>query len=210
MAGIPNIHSYQMPSAELFPSNLVEWRVESERAVLLIHDMQRFFVSRIPFENPGKKLIENCVLIRNKCLELNIPVAYTMQPGSMTEVQRGLLKDFWGPGMKVDPQDREVIDPLIPKAKDWLFTKWRYSAFHQSDLLQKIRNEGRDQLIICGVYAHIGILSTAIDSFSNDIETFLIADAVAAFSKEDHIMAINHAASCCAMILSTNEIVSYE
>ncbi|CAO0836759.1 hypothetical protein SMICM17S_04668 [Streptomyces microflavus] len=29
-----------------------------------------------------------------------MPVAYTAQPGSMTPEQRGLLKDFWGPGIR--------------------------------------------------------------------------------------------------------------
>jgi len=35
-------------------------------------------------------------------LALGVPVAYTMQPGSMTDDEGGLLKDFWGPGMRAD------------------------------------------------------------------------------------------------------------
>lgn len=206
MPGIPEIHSYRMPSTAQLPQNIVNWAIDPNRAVLLVHDMQRFFVRRIPVDNPGRTLLENSVHIRQQCSAAEIPVAYTIQPGNMTADQRGLLKDFWGPGMTINPEDRQVIDALAPVENDWLFTKWRYSAFCQSDLLQRMREAKRDQLIICGVYAHIGILSTAIDAFSHDIETFLVADAIAAFSLAEHMMAIQHAAACCAMVIPTHRV----
>ena len=98
------------------------------------------------------------------------PSVYTAQPGGMTDEQRGLLKDFWGPGMRVDPADRQVVDELAPGRGDWYFTKWRYSAFFRSGLLEQMREHGRDQLIVCGVYAHVGVLMTAVEAFTNDIQ----------------------------------------
>ncbi|CDI94963.1 phenazine biosynthesis protein PhzD [Pseudomonas aeruginosa PA38182] len=52
----------------------------------------------------------------------------------------------------------EVVEELAPGPDDWLLTKWRYSAFFHSDLLQRMRAAGRDQLVLCGVYAHVGVL----------------------------------------------------
>jgi isochorismate hydrolase len=207
MSGIPEIEAYPMPMLSQLPVNVANWKIDPQRAVLLVHDMQRFFVRRIPSENPRSLLLRNSALIRQYCINLGMPIAYTTQPGGMTDSERGLLKDFWGTGMKVDPIDREIVEELLPCPQDWLFTKWRYSAFHQSDLLQRMRETGHDQLIICGVYAHIGVLITAVEAFSNDIKVFLVADAIADFSQAHHLMALNYAARCCAVTLLTNKVI---
>ena len=70
-----------------------------------------------------------------------------------------------------------------------------------------MRSSGRDQLILCGIYAHIGVLMTAVDAYTHDIQPFLVSDAVADFSAERHRMALDYAARCCAVVLSTRELV---
>jgi trans-2,3-dihydro-3-hydroxyanthranilic acid synthase len=202
MAGIPPIEAYPMPTAADLPDNTARWTVDPDRAVLLVHDMQRYFLKPFP-EVLRDELVGNAVRLREQADRLGIPVAYTTQPGGMDEEQRGLLKDFWGPGMRVDPIDRQVVDPLAPTEDDWVFTKWRYSAFFRSDLLERMRERGRDQLIICGVYAHIGVLTSAVEAFTNDIRTFLVADAIADFTPEFHRLAIDYAAQRCAMVTTT-------
>lgn len=209
MAGIPPIDPYPMPTAGDLPENTARWSVDPDRAVLLIHDMQRYFLQPFPAgEAPGSDLVRNAALLRERCSALGIPVAYTAQPGGMTAEQRGLLKDFWGPGMRVDPADRQVVEPLAPAPDDWVFTKWRYSAFFKSDLLERMRRHGRDQLVICGVYAHVGVLMTAVDAFTNDIQPFLVADAVADFSERHHRMALDYAAQRCAVVTTAKEVVT--
>lgn len=209
MSGISSIEAYAMPVFAQLPVNIAKWKIDPQRAVLLVHDLQRYFIQRIPFEHPRSALLKNTSLVRERCINVGIPVAYTSQAGKMTESQQGLLKDFWGAGMKVEPRDRQVVDELAPGPEDWLFTKWRYSAFYRSNLLQRMRDAGRDQLIICGVYAHVGVLVTAIEAFSHDIETFLIADALADFSLTYHLMALDYVARCCGVVLLTHEVLAY-
>jgi isochorismate hydrolase len=62
--------------------------------------------------------------------------------------------------------------------------------------------------LICGVYGHVGVLMTAVDAFSNDIQPFLVADAVADFSAEFHRLALTYAAQRCAMVVTTKEVWS--
>ncbi len=205
MVGIPPIAPYRLPMQETLPGNVVHWTVRPDRAVLLIHDMQSYFLK--PFDDLQRaELVHNIVLLRKRCGELGVPVAYTAQPGRMTEQQRGLLKDFWGPGMRSDAAEREVVSELTPAAGDWIYTKWRYSAFFRSELLKRIRESGRDQLILCGVYAHVGVLTTALDAFTHDIQPFLVADALGDFSEADHLVTLEYAARCCAMVVRIADV----
>jgi isochorismate hydrolase len=205
MPGLPSLQSYAMPSGQ--PANTVDWTLDPDRAVLLIHDMQRYFLDPLPTALRDE-LVLNTALIREHCALLGMPVGYTAQPGRMTDAERGLLKDFWGPGMRTDPAEREIVAELAPAREDWIFTKWRYSAFHRSSLLESIRDAGRDQVLICGVYAHVGILMTAADAFTNDIRPFIVADAVADFSAAHHLMALRYAAERCAMVVTTKEVLA--
>jgi len=209
MAGIPAIRPYPMPTREELPESDVAWTVDPDRAVLLVHDLQKYFLAAFPAgRQPVVDLVGNAARVRARCAELGVPVAYTAQPGGMSRQERGLLKDFWGPGMTPSPEHREVVDPVAPADGDWKLTKWRYSAFFKTDLLERMRATGRDQLVLCGVYAHVGVLMTAVDAFTHDIQPFLVADAVADFSAEDHRMALEYAATRCAALTTTEELLS--
>jgi isochorismate hydrolase len=204
---LPPILSYPMPGPDLAP-NIARWVPDRRRAVLLIHDMQRYFVDAFPAgASPVRELIANAARLRSVATELGLPVLYTMQPQRMSARERGLLRDFWGPGMTADPAGHRIVAALTPAPADQVVTKWRYSAFHRTDLLGRIRATGRDQVLICGVYAHLGCLATAFDAFSHDLETFLIADAVADFDEASHAMSLRRAATGCAVVLTTGRAV---
>ncbi|HWH01156.1 MAG TPA: isochorismatase family protein [Pilimelia sp.] len=209
MPGIPQLDPYPMPAEGDLPDNVVGWAADPRRAVLLVHDMQRYFVERFPAGTaPRDELVRNVRTLREAATARGMPVAYTAQPGGMSEADRGLLRDFWGPGMRIDPCHRQVVEELAPAPGDWVLTKYRYSAFHRSDLAGLLRRHGRDQLVVCGVYAHIGVLATAVDAFSRDVQPFLVADAVADFSRSHHCGALRYAAACCAAVTTTKALLS--
>lgn len=207
--GLPLIDPYPMPGSHELPDSIPSWTLDPRRAVLLVHDMQSYFLRPFPEGgSPRETLLANVGALRARCAALGLPVAYTAQPGGMTRQERGLLSAFWGAGMSVDVLDREIVDALAPSSGDWVLTKWRYSAFFRSDLLERLRGHGRDQLVICGVYAHVGVLMTAVEAFSNDIETFLVADGIADFSAESHWLALRYAAATCAVVTTTDLVLA--
>ena len=206
MTGIPDIEPYPLPTPGDLPKNMAAWTVDPRRGAVLVHDMQRFFLRPFPREMT-EQLVRNTASVLERCRELGMPVAYTVQPGRMSQQQRGLLADFWGPGMESTPADRDVPEPLAPGWLDDVFTKWRYSGFFHTDLLAWLRRHDVDQLVICGVYAHVGVLMTAIDAFSNDIQPFVVADAVADFSAEDHQSALEYAARNCAVVATAEDVL---
>lgn len=206
---IPTLEPYPMPTESSLPANQVDWRVDPARAVLLVHDMQSYFLAPFVRDNsPLTELMANTRLLRERAAELGVPVVYTAQPGGMTVGQRGLLHDFWGAGMSTHDTDTRIVDELRPAEGDVVLTKWRYSAFARSPLHKMITDAGRDQLVVCGVYAHVGCLITAVDAFSSDIQPFLIADAVADFSADYHQLALTYAAQRCAAVLSTDQVLA--
>lgn len=210
---IPKIAPYSLQQAAQLPANKiatnnVSWPIDPARAVLLVHDMQNYFVDFYQRDTePMASLLRNIQQLKSACKAMGIPVVYTAQPGNQTPADRALLTDFWGPGLAANPALTNITPELAPEADDIQYTKWRYSAFKRTPLREFMRTENRDQLIICGVYAHIGILSTALEAFMEDIETTVIADAVADFSLADHQMALNYIAQRCGYIDSLNNII---
>lgn len=205
---LPTISPYMMPKESDLPKNRVSWTIDPNRTVLLIHDMQQYFLDAFTAgQSPVVELLANIHLLRSRCSELGIPVVYSAQPGGQSAEQRGLLIDFWGSGMDDDPYQKKIVDELAPNEGDIVLTKWRYSAFKKTNLLEMIRQRNRDQLIVCGVYAHIGCLMTACEAFMHDVQPFFIADAVADFSRDYHQMALTYAAQRCAVTTTTRRLL---
>ena len=203
------IAPYRMPGDGDLPTAAVPWRPRPDRAAVLVHDMQRYFLRPFPAgQSPLTELVANVMKLLAAARTARVPVLYTAQPGGMSRQDRGLLHDLWGPGMSADEADRGIADDVAPEPDDTVLTKWRYSAFFRSDLEERLRRSGRDQLVVCGVYAHMGCLITACDAFSRDIQPFLVADALADLSLADHLMALRYAADRCAVPLSTADVLA--
>jgi len=114
---------------------------------------------------------------------------------------------MWGPGLTRKPEEQKVVDALAPDADDTVLVKWRYSAFHRSELEQMLKASGRNQLLITGVYAHIGCMTTATDAFMRDIKPFMVADALADFTRDEHLMALNYVAGRSGRVVMTEELM---
>ena len=207
---LPKIAPYSYREQE--HQNRVNWRVDPARAALLVHDMQRYFVRAFELEREGQPLpdaqiniaIANIRRLLDAAHTANIPVYYTAQPPRQHPADRRLLTDFWGDGLQ-DDENAQILDELAPTEADTVLTKWRYSAFVRSPLEEQLKDLGRDQLIIGGIYAHIGCLTTALEAFMRDIQPFMVADALADFTEKEHRMACEYASGRCARVLNTAE-----
>lgn len=211
---LPKIAPYSYREQE--HQNRVNWRVDPARSALLVHDMQRYFVRAFELERDGQPLpgaqiniaIANIRRLLDAAHVANIPVYYTAQPPRQNPADRRLLTDFWGDGLQ-DDENARILDELAPTEADTVLTKWRYSAFVRSPLEEQLKDLGRDQLIIGGIYAHIGCLTTALEAFMRDIQPFVVADALADFTAEEHRMACEYASGRCARVLNTAEALEH-
>ena len=204
---IPTLNNYAMPSQ--WKANKVDWSLEPKRAALLIHDMQEYFTAFYGENSPLiAALTEQLAAVRKQCKALGIPVFYTAQPKDQSPEDRALLSDMWGPGLNKSPELQQVVAALRPERDDTVLVKWRYSAFQRSNLAELMRARGRDQLLVTGIYAHIGCLATAAEAFQRDIEAFAVADAQADFSAEKHAMAMSWIAATCGVPMLTEQALA--
>lgn len=207
--GLPTIEPYELPGEHELPASAAPWTPVRQRAALLVHDMQGYFVRAFAAgASPIAPAIRHIESIRRHCDDAGIPVFYTAQPGHQNPLDRGLQSAFWGPGMTAAPDDQHIVPDLAPSPSHTVLTKWRYSAFQRTDLEARLRARGRDQLIVTGVFAHIGCILTAADAFMRDFETFFIADAVADFTRARHDQAVEYAAGRCAVALTTARLLA--
>lgn len=175
------------------------WALDWTRAALLVHDMQEYFVRALPVE-PSHQLQSNVSRLVRLARDRGAPLIYSGQRGGMTLEERGLMTDFWGPGMDADEEDRRLVDSVEPTEQDSRITKRRYSAFTHTGLAELLSGFGKDQLIVCGIYLHVGILATAIDCVAEDIQCFVIGDATADFNRTLHIDTLEYIGDRCGQI----------
>ncbi|GAA2641005.1 hypothetical protein GCM10010399_88390 [Dactylosporangium fulvum] len=205
---LPRITPYPVPTGFGLAHSKVDWRPDPARAALLVHDMQQYFLA--PFGTadraPVARVVDNIAALRKHAHELGMPVVYSAQPGGQSRTERGLLQDFWGDGPPPDEHALAVVDALAPAPGDIRLTKRRYSAFVGTPLAEILAEHGRDQLVVTGVYAHIGILATTLDAFMRDLQPFVVADAVADFSPAHHRDALRHVADRCGVVATAAEV----
>jgi len=201
---IPSLKNY---AANIDPhENKPDWTLDNDRAVVLVHDMQSYFVN---FFEPNHQALDNAIAnmatILTQARAQKVPVIYTAQPAKQDAKHRGLLTDFWGEGLK-EEADTQIVPALAPEPQEPVFTKWRYSALQRTDLKDWLHQQGRDQMVIVGIYAHIGIMATSLDAFMNDIQTFVVADAVADFNHDNHVQGLDFVAKRCGVVVDSNYV----
>lgn len=202
------IANYKIPHIKEITENKVQWNIEKENVVLLIHDMQVYFTDAYDKEGePYQTMVKNIKIIKEECRKNRIPVVYSAQPGGQTKEQRGLLLDFWGEGIPQGEGKEEIINELEPDKDNIVITKWRYSAFKNTELEDLMKKWHKNQMIITGIYAHIGCLTTSLAASMKGIKLFMISDAVGDFTREKHKMALEYVSQLSGMVMSTQQFI---
>lgn len=166
------IEPCEMPGEECLDYNKIQWNLSADRVVLLVHDMQNYWVDLYADRAPLVSHISSLVTtFRNA----RPPVFFCRGERAKSRFERGLGLTVWGDGLKaahVRDEDCQIITALAPRADEYVIEKPRYSAFFQTELGPTLRKMNRDQVIVCGVFAHHGVMVSCIDGYIRNRNRF--------------------------------------
>jgi nicotinamidase-related amidase len=150
---------------------------------LLIVDVQEKLIPAIPV---AEQLIANCRKLMDGAMALGIPMSGTEQ------YPRGL-------GSTV---------PTLAEPLGKLPEKLRFSCAEVLNWSPAgMDPDGRDQVIVAGMEAHVCVLQTALDLLSLGFRVYVPADAVASRKKLDWKIALDRMASQGAVITTTESVL---
>ena len=192
----------------------VGWTPDPARAVLLVHDMQRYFLAaftagdrRSPRRRPTSRGL------RGGLPGVGIPVFYTAQPGGQD--RRGPrpaqpTSGAPGIGAVTTPTRARPTSSTRwrPRPGDTVLTKWRYSAFvAQHRWPTGCRPGPRPAHRHRRLRAHRLPDDRLRRVHARHRSAFVVADAVADFSRRHHDQACEYVAQRCGVVTTTGAVL---
>jgi len=168
-------------------------RLCPSKTLLLVCDIQERFRTLIW---RSESVIHRSALLCNACRILDIPIVVTEQNPKA-----------FGPTVSELKETLKLEEPLI-------FSKRLFSML-TPELISKWRNtkglEGRDQVILVGIEAHVCVLQTVLDLIDQQpsVKLFVVSDAVSSQRSHDRSVALGRMEKCGATI-STAESIIFE
>ena len=96
--------------------------------------------------------------------------------------------------------DCAIADAVAPDTESCVIEKSRHSAFFKTPLEELLRKMSRDQVVVCGVFAHHGVMVSTIDGYMRNFQMTLVADALGDYSEEEHRIALKYLAQMCGSV----------
>lgn len=160
-------------------------RILAEETMALVIDYQERL---IPVIHHSEELIRKSRILVKGLRALGIPLVVSQQ------YTKGI-------GMTV---------PEIVEATGEEFTyldKVTFSCAEDEELLRKISETGRKNIILCGIEAHICVLQTAIDLIAKGYNVVLAEDCIGSRRENDKAVAVRRAEAEGAVITTCESIL---
>ena len=154
-------------------------------SALLVLDLQRYFLEEEShaFVPSAAAILPRVRALTDVWIGGGRPCVFTRHEN--TRENAGRMAEWWrdlvGPG---DP--RGELAKEIGADRGRVVVKGRYDAFHGTELEETLRKEGVEQVVICGVLAHLCCESTARSAFIRDFRVFFVVDGVADYNAAFH------------------------
>src|SRR5262245_56304777 len=172
------------------PHSTAVMLIARDKSQLLIVDVQNKLVSAISGKD---RVVERCVRLVRAARLLGVPITVSEQyPQGLGPTVEPIREAYGNAGFIVDKVELSCLraEPLRER-------------------LHELRRQGRSQVVIGGIEAHVCVLQTAIDLEAQGFEAFVVADATGSRSKVNRKLAINRLAKSGVDVVDS-EVVLFE
>jgi len=157
--------------------------VNKKKTVFALVDIQDKF---IPVIKDIDRVISNSNILVKASEILNIPLIVTEQ----------YPKGLGHTSEKINLPD-----------KKYLIEKVSFSCFGSDEFIKKIKELKVDSIVLFGIEAHVCILKTALDALKNNLDVYVVADAISSRTDENKSLAIERMRQSGVFIVSTEMII---
>ena len=200
------------------PEKTFPWHFETDRAALLVIDMQNDFVAEggVMHVSKAAAIIPKLKELIACCRECGVPVIYTVQAFhpryNLCPLEVKKFPHLETEGMREGTPGIEIFPAIKPQEGDIIIKKRRFSAFYNTELELVLRNlKGINQIdttIISGTVTNICCESTARDAFFRDFKVVFGSDVNAAVDEGAHQATLNNIETAFGMVMDADTIMA--
>jgi len=185
--------------------------ISRSNTALVLHDMQNDFIKTSLSKPEMKAVVKRTRDLIDLAHSLPIPVIYTRveyDPAVGFPTERApYLRRSGSPICVKGTAGAEVIDELKPSANDYVVTKVRSSAFHETKLETLLRVNDVWMLIVAGGSTNWGVEWLARDAKSRDVVTVALRDCTYSATDEAQTASLANIDDFLGYVMNSDEVV---
>ena len=177
---------------QIRPYNRHQMRLNVSASILLVVDMQRFFLDPASptFTSGGVAILPTVKRLIDAFRRSGRPVIFTRHVHHPGDLDSGIMGWWWEGKCLEDSPESEIHPDLAPMPGEKVVFKHRYSAFYNTDLETVLRCLKVEDVVVSGIMTNLCCESTARDAYYRDYRVFFPADGTGSINEEMHVASL--------------------
>ena len=195
---------------QIQPFNQHEMELNAAASVLLVVDMQRFFLdeSSPTFACGGVAILPKVRSLISAFRKAKRPVIYSRHVHHPGGLDIGIMGWWWEGRCLEGSPESEIHPEITPLPGEKVIDKHRYSAFYNTDLETVLRCLKTEDIVITGTMTNMCCESTARDAYYRDYRVFFPADGTGTINEEMHLASLLNLAFGFAHVTTCDRIAA--
>lgn len=194
---------------QIRPYNTHEMRLNVAASILLVIDMQRFFLDTASqvYTSSGAAILPTVKRLIDCFRRAGRPVIFTRHVHHPGDLDCGIMGWWWEDKCLEGSPESDIHPDLAPMPGEKIIFKHRYSAFYNTDLETVLRCLKAEDIVVSGVMTNMCCESTARDAYYRDYRVFFPADGTGTISEEMHLASLLNLAFGIAYVTTGDAIM---